>query len=93
MAAKASSDKQKLLRRYFYFGVSCSIWEKNINKDGKAFSVYSASIQRSYMDANGQRQFTNSLNEVDWIKAAFLLQKAAMTINELRSSENEEVTE
>jgi len=53
-----------------------SIFKKDIEKDGKSFSVYSFSLQRSYEDKDGKRAFSSSLNREDLPVASMLLQKA-----------------
>jgi len=65
-----------------YIGnVGCSVFaNENKAKDGKMFTTYTISIQRSFNDLNGKRKYTSSLGVADIGNATILLQKAANDI-------------
>ncbi|MBW2990175.1 hypothetical protein KY348_00550 [Candidatus Woesearchaeota archaeon] len=57
--------------------ISATIWENQAqNKQGEEVTYNSVSFDRTYKDANGEWQKTNSLRTSDLPKAALVLNKA-----------------
>ncbi len=57
--------------------ISATIWEnQSKNKQGESISYNSVSFDRSYTDANGEWQKTNSLRTTDLPRAVLVLNKA-----------------
>lgn len=61
------------IKKFHVGAVQAAVWE-NTSKEGNAFST--VSLARSYKDAKGDWQHTNSLNANDLPKAILALQKA-----------------
>lgn len=55
--------------------VSSSVWEHEAEKDGKKFTFYSVSPQKSYLDKNQKWQHTNSYKIQDIPALVFVLQQ------------------
>lgn len=66
------SDNRQPVLRLEDFPIKLAIWE---NKQEK-FNSYSAKLQRSFKDRDGNWQSTDYLQDGDWPKAAALLMEA-----------------
>lgn len=64
-------------KRFSTGGLSATIWEnQGKTKSGEDTLFKTVSLQRRYMDKNGQWQSTNTLRLNDLPKASLVLQKA-----------------
>ena len=71
------TQKSTLPEKKFQAGaISASVWENPGEKDGKAFSYKSISIQRAYKDTDGSWKHTASFRSADLPKLSLVAQKA-----------------
>jgi hypothetical protein len=56
--------------------VSATVWQNNLEKDGKTAKYNSVSLERVYKDKSGSWQSTNSFRANDLPKLALVAQKA-----------------
>ena len=67
----------KPIKKFKAGAISATIWENQAqNKQGEEVTYNSVSFDRTYKDANGEWQKTNSLRTSDLPKAALVLNKA-----------------
>ena len=65
------------IKKFKAGAISATIWEnQSKNKQGESISYNSVSFDRTYKDANGEWQKTNSLRTADLPKAMLVLNKA-----------------
>jgi hypothetical protein len=62
--------------KFKHGSVEAAIFENEIKKDGKTFTVRKVLFQRSYLDKNDKWQSTSSLDVNDVPKAMLVLSKA-----------------
>lgn len=71
-------------------GVTVSIWrERRRDRQGNEFDAFSASIDRSYRDADGQWRHAQQLRESDLPKAIVGLQQAYSYVLDAKYSQDE----
>jgi len=81
MAEKA---KVRPSRSFYFNGVTVSVFSRTIapkEKDKKPFTVHSISVQQSYVDEKGVRQYTTNLDGRNLPTAIALMQEAFGAIN------------
>ncbi|MBN2459659.1 hypothetical protein JXB28_05215 [Candidatus Woesearchaeota archaeon] len=65
------------MKKFKAGAISATIWEnQGQNQQGQIVSYNSVSFDRTYKDANGEWQKTNSLRMADLPKASLVLNKA-----------------
>ena len=64
------------VKKFKHGSVEAAIFENEIKKDGKTFTVLKAVFQRNYLDKNDKWQSTSSLDVNDVPKAVLVLSKA-----------------
>ena len=71
--------------------VEAAIFENEVKKNGKSFTVRKVVVQRNYLDRNEQWQSTSSLEVNDVPKAVLVLSKAYdfMTVRERPGTGNQ----
>jgi hypothetical protein len=62
--------------KFKHGSVEAAIFENEIKKDGKTFTVHKVVFQRNYLDKNDKWQSTSSLDVNDVPKAILVLSKA-----------------
>lgn len=73
----AESQQRQPEKRFSFGGCSASVFVNEIRRgDGSSFSVRKVVLQRTYVDAQGQYQTTNSFGVNDIPKAVLALQRA-----------------
>lgn len=73
---KEEEIKQMPKATYRAGQVKATIWEKDQEKNGQTFKVYTTTIVKSYKDKDGKWHDTNSIQKNDIQKAILVLQKA-----------------
>jgi len=68
--------------------VEAAIFENQVTKNGKTFSMSKAVLQRNYLDKNEQWQSTSSFDANDIPKAILVLSKAYEYLMAADSSKN-----
>jgi hypothetical protein len=64
-------------RKFRAGGISTTIWENEVEHDGKKTSYFTISIERNYLDKKtNQWQSTNSMRVTDLPKAILVINKA-----------------
>jgi len=81
--------------KFKHGSVEAAIFENEIKKDGKTFTVLKAVFQRNYLDKNDKWQSTSSLDVNDVPKAILVLSKAYefMTRTDTAKGSKDEETE
>jgi hypothetical protein len=64
------------VERFKHGSVEAAIFENEIKKDGKTFTIRKVVFQRNYLDKNDKWQSTSSLDVNDVPKAMLVLSKA-----------------
>jgi hypothetical protein len=62
--------------RFKYGSITASIFENEVKKNGKSFTMSKVVLQKSFLDKNEQWQTTSSLDTNDVPKAIMALSKA-----------------
>jgi hypothetical protein len=57
-------------------GLSATIWKNEQEKNGKSYSFYSVTLDRSYTDETGNWKTSHNLRSNDLPKATLVLDKA-----------------
>lgn len=75
--SESSERPNKPVKKFKAGAISATIWEnQGQNQQGQIVSYNSVSFDRTYKDANGEWQKTNSLRMADLPKASLVLNKA-----------------
>ncbi len=83
--ARNFGDQFLDIRQAIYGEVSASIFAREHTlPGGKVITNYSVSLQRSYVDREGERQWTHNLDEDDLLPGAEALTDAYKVIQRLR---------
>jgi hypothetical protein len=72
-----SEKPNQPVKKFKAGAISATVWENQTqNQQGQSVSYKSVSFDRTYKDANGEWQHTNSLRMADLPKATLVLSKA-----------------
>ena len=77
MEKESKESKNMPVKKFRAGAISATVWENQAqNQKGEIISFKSVSFDRSYKDANGEWQKTNSLRMSDLPRAALVINKA-----------------
>lgn len=81
-AAKGSPPVWK--KRLYSNGsfIECAVFRNQVDQGESSFTTYSASVQRSYKDGEGQWKQSHSMRRDDLLVASHVLQRAYAWISE-----------
>ncbi len=71
-----TNDKKQPEKKFRAGGITATIWQNNVAKDGKETSFNTVNLERSYKDKEGNWQSTNSFRASDLPKLTLVAQKA-----------------
>ncbi len=75
--SERSEKPNQPVKKFKAGAISATVWENQAqNQQGQIVSYKSVSFDRTYKDANGEWQHTNSLRMADLPKATLVLSKA-----------------
>ena len=75
--SERSEKPNQPVKKFKAGAISATVWENQAqNQQGETVSYKSVSFDRTYKDANGEWQHTNSLRMTDLPKATLVLSKA-----------------
>lgn len=82
-----ATSSAKPVEKVLYQDVSAAIFPREHTlPSGKVITNYSVSLQRGYVDREGERQWTSSLDENDLLAGAEALRDAFKVIQRMRRS-------
>jgi len=92
MAKAKKTQPASIVGKFISGNVSATVFYRKHKKDKAVMHLFHVSVQRGYMDASGERQFTASLNESDLLDASYVIVQAKGLIRELRDNVYSDVT-
>ena len=78
MEQETNETKEKIQpeKKFRVGGIAATVWKREGVKDGKGYSFYTVSLDRSYKDKEGKWQNTGSMRVNDLPKAALVINEA-----------------